>query len=118
VSGTMGETPPPQQTAMPVTQQRRGDAKATFPGWEPFLPQLVHPIKVALVEALIYIGEPLSTVQLARMLGSIDEGFRESNVRYHLNHLAEVGVLEDDPNRDGQVGDARQKFFYFARSWA
>jgi len=86
-----------------------------FPGWEPFLPQVVHPIKVAIVEALIYIGEPLSAVQLGKMLGGNGQGWRESNVRYHLNHLAEIGVLEGDLETDQQVGDPKQKFFYFTR---
>src|SRR4051812_18800722 len=37
-----------------------------FPGWEPFLPHLVHPLKVAIVEALLWIREPLSAVQLGK----------------------------------------------------
>jgi hypothetical protein len=85
------------------------DRESPFPGWEAFIPQFVHPLKVAIVEALLYIEEPLSAVQFGKVFGS-GQGFHEPNVRYHLNHLAEVGVLEVDPFRD-----PKQKFFYFAR---
>lgn len=86
-----------------------------FPGWEPFVPVFIHPVKVAIVEALLYIGEPLSAVELRKILGSAGDDFCESNVRYHLNHLAEVGVLEvaSLPPRSGR--GPKQRFFYFAR---
>jgi hypothetical protein len=83
-----------------------------FPGWEPFLPHLVHPLKVAIVEALLRIGEPLSAVQFGKVFRGAGEGFREGNVRYHLKRLAEVGVLE--PVSAGPGGDPRERFFYFA----
>lgn len=105
---------PTRVPEMPVVQQRQNDAQAQFPGWEPFLPQLVHPTKVAIVEALTYIGEPLSAVQLGKVLGDVGGGFRESNVRYHLNHLAEIGALEVDPQNAQRTADSKQKFFYFA----
>lgn len=86
-----------------------------FPGWEPFLPHLVHPVKVAIVEALLWIGEPLSAVQFGKVFRGAGEGFRESNVRYHLGHLREVGVLRKaaaGPSPEGK--ESREKFFYFA----
>jgi hypothetical protein len=83
-----------------------------FPGWEPFLPQLVHPLKVAIVEAILCVGEPLSAVQLGKVLRSADEGFCESNVRYHLRHLVQLDVLE--PTAADNRGGPREKFFYFA----
>jgi hypothetical protein len=95
-----------------------GDKEPTgdcqFPGWEPFLPHLVHPLKVAIVEALLWIGEPVSAVQCGKVFRGAGEGFPESNVRYHLNHLAEIGVLE--PISAGPEGGPREKFFYFARA--
>jgi hypothetical protein len=87
-----------------------------FPGWEPFLPHLVHPLKVAIVEALLYIGEPLSAVQFGKVLRGASEGFPESNVRYHLNHLAELGVLA--LTSASPEGGSREKFFYFANDQA
>jgi len=88
----------------------------SFPGWEPFVPQFVHPLKVAIVEALLYIGEPLSAVQFRKLLGSAGGDFCESNVRYHLNHLAVVGVLEIVPVPTHLGGGQRQRFFFFSQS--
>jgi len=85
--------------------------ESPFPGWEPFLPHLVHPIKVAIVEALLWIGQPLSAVQFGRVLRGVDDGFCESNVRYHVRHLVELGVLEVTSDYGGAP---REKFFYFA----
>lgn len=89
-------------------------AEREFPGWEPFLPQFVHPLKVAIVEALLYIGEPLSVRQFRKVFGGAGTEFCESNVRYHLKHLAEIGVLEVVPARHSSGGGQRQRFFYFA----
>lgn len=77
------------------------------------MPQLVHPLKVAIVEAFLCIREPLSAVQLGKVLGNTSDGFREPNVRYHLNHLSEVGVLEMTGSMPSHGGATREKFFYF-----
>jgi len=67
------------------------------------------------VEALLWIGEPLSAVQLGKVFRGVGDGFRESNVRYHLRHLTEVGVLEATPTNASNGGrTSREKFFYFA----
>jgi len=72
-------------------------------------------MKVAIVEALLWIGEPLSAVQLGKVFRGVGDGFRESNVRYHVRHLAEVGVLEPILADAGDGGKtSREKFFYFA----
>jgi len=74
----------------------------------------VHPLKVAIVEALLWIGEPLSAVQLGKVFRGVGDGFRESNVRYHVRHLAEVGVLEATATRASNEGrTSREKFFFF-----
>jgi hypothetical protein len=96
--------------------ERQKAEDCIFPGWEPFIPLFVHPLKVAIVEALLYIGEPLSAVQFRKVFGSAGSDFCDSNVRYHLNHLAEVGVLEVVPVQYRSGGGQKQKFFYFARS--
>jgi hypothetical protein len=75
------------------------------------MPQFVHPLKVAIVEALLYIGEPLSAVQFRKVFA----GAGESNVRYHLNHLTDVGVLEVVPVGYRSGGGPRERYFYFAQ---
>jgi hypothetical protein len=84
-----------------------------FPGWESYVPQFVHPVKVAAVEALLCIGEPLSVAQLTKLFSGEGEGFRESNIRYHLRHLVKVGLLEVVPSGQSNDGNRMERFFYF-----
>jgi len=84
-----------------------------FPGWETFLPQLVHPVKVAVVEALLYIGEPLSATRLAKLFSAEGKGFRESDVRYHVRQLVRIGVLEVVPPDPLSEKGREEKLVYF-----
>lgn len=76
--------------------------------WAGLVPRFVHPLKVAIIEATLWIGEPLSASQLARVF--LDE-FDLSLVSYHLNRLAKAEVVE--LVRQEQVRGAIQSFFYF-----
>jgi hypothetical protein len=40
---------------------------SAFLGWEMYVASFVHPIKVAIVEILCWMGAPLSAVQLSRL---------------------------------------------------
>lgn len=66
------------------------------------------------MEALLWVGEPLSAVQFGKLFSSAGQGFRESNVRYHLNHLANAGVLEVVSAAPRPEGGPWEKLFYFA----
>jgi len=55
----------------------------------------------------------MSPVQFGKLFAGAGEGFRESNVRYHLDHLAEIGVLAAVPGSH-RGSSPREKFFYFA----
>jgi hypothetical protein len=57
--------------------------------WESLVPRLVHPLKLAIIEALLRTGLPLSPVDLAAMLDSSDEF-----ILYHCKYLANVGIIE------------------------
>lgn len=85
-----------------------------FPGWEMYVANFVHPLKVAIVEALCWVGAPLSAIQLTKLCSGGGERFREPNVRYHLHQLVKVGVLEivsSGPfDQEGEI----DTFFYFA----
>ncbi len=84
-----------------------------FPSWEAFIPHFVHPVKVAVVEALLCVGGPLSAAQLAKIFSGRGETFDEPNVRYHVRHLLEVGLLEV-VQCDAFGGESRRaKFVYF-----
>jgi hypothetical protein len=51
-----------------------------------------HPAAVAIIEALLWLGEPCSSVRLVRSFE--DNDLRLSIVSYHMKRLAVIGVLE------------------------
>lgn len=84
-----------------------------FPRWEVYVRAFVHPVKVAIIEALWCIGAPLSASQLIKLFSGQGESFRESNLRYHLGRLVKIGVLEVVSSSPFIEGDRADKFFYF-----
>jgi hypothetical protein len=114
----------PQHELQPDASQRTADPDSPsatlgevfdspFPGWEVYVANFVHPLKVAIVEALCWLGAPLSAVQLTKLCSGGGEPFREPNVRYHLHQLVKVGVLEIVSSSFDQEGEI-DTFFYFA----
>lgn len=85
-----------------------------FPGWEVYVSDFVHPIKVAIVEVLCWMGAPLSAVQLTKLCSGGGESFREPNVRYHLHQLVKIGVLNIVSSSPFSQADGVDTFFYFA----
>jgi DNA-binding transcriptional ArsR family regulator len=59
--------------------------------WEALVPLLVHPMRVQIVEALVWIGAPLSASDLRQLLG---ERLTLRCLSYHLNRLVEAGAIE------------------------
>jgi DNA-binding transcriptional ArsR family regulator len=78
--------------------------------WEALVPRIVHPLKVAIVEALWWVGEPLSATDLTKVID--EEKFTISHVSYHMVRLADVGALEVVRRR--AVRGAIEKFYFFA----
>lgn len=79
--------------------------------WEALVALLVHPVKVAIIEAMDWIGEPLSATDLDRILkGQVGV----SLISYHLRKLVELGVLE--PVRKETVRGAVQTFYSLSSS--
>lgn len=76
--------------------------------WSLTVPFSVHPARVAIIEALRWIGEPLSAIELE---GCFDGHFDISGLSYHLRTLAEHEVLVKTGER--QVRGAVQKFYFF-----
>jgi Sigma-70, region 4 len=91
-----------------------GVSDSPFPGWELYVANFVHPLKVAAVEALCWMGAPLSAVQLTKLCSGGGESFREPNVRYHLHQLVKVGVLEIVSSGPFDQERKVDTFFYFA----
>jgi hypothetical protein len=76
--------------------------------WDELVPHFVHPLKVAIIEAMLWIDRPISASELARVFL---EEFDLSLVSYHLNKLAATGALEQVGER--QVRGALQRFYFF-----
>jgi DNA-binding transcriptional ArsR family regulator len=84
-----------------------GDEPYPF-DWARLVPRIVHPLRVAIIEALARIGEPLSPSELALVLG---DDIAISLVSYHVRELRKVGVIEAVATR--QVRGALQTFYWF-----
>jgi DNA-binding transcriptional ArsR family regulator len=78
--------------------------------WGTLVSRIVHPAQVAIVEALLYMGQPLSATEL-RDLFNEPEDYYLSLVSYHLKKLHEVGVLEETGTR--RVRGGTETFYFF-----
>lgn len=74
--------------------------------WEALVPLVVHPVKVAVIEALSWVEEPLSATDLDRIL---DGGVGVSLISYHLRKLTELGAIRRV--RQSTVRGAVQTFY-------
>lgn len=92
----------------------RGNGKVTRAGdehfdWNLLVPLVVHPLKVAIVEALHWIGEAVSPTDLSRMFGEDTEDHYLSLVAYHASKLEEIGAVEVVRTRPAR--GALEKFY-------
>jgi hypothetical protein len=77
--------------------------------WESLVASTIHPVKVAIVEALLWVHEPLSATELAEIFGHDDYNF--DVVLYHLRALVKLDVIEVTARRHAR--GAQEKFFFF-----
>lgn len=77
--------------------------------WESMWPHFLPAVKTAIVEALAWVDEPLSAVQLHRSFGG--EVWSLNLISHHLHSLAKLGLLEVTDER--RVRGATQIFFFF-----
>jgi len=77
--------------------------------WNSLIQLSVHPAKVAIIEAMLWIEVPLSPKELDRIF---DEQFGVSLVSYHMRTLADAGVVERV--RQQAVRGAVQSFYTLA----
>lgn len=78
--------------------------------WAALVPRIVHPARVAIIEALFYIGQPLSATEL-RDLFDEPECYYLSIVSYHLGKLVGYGALDETGSR--QVRGATETYYFF-----
>lgn len=70
---------------------------------------VLHPVKVAIIEAMLWIDEPMSAVDIDRMH---DDPPGTTAVAYHLRNLAfDISVL--DLYDEETIRGARRKLYFF-----
>jgi hypothetical protein len=88
-------------------RQLADNGSATF-DWEALVPLVAHPTKVAVIEAMTYIGRPLSASMLREVF---NWEWTLSRVSYHVTTLAKFGVLIKVGERP--VRGAMERFYFF-----
>jgi hypothetical protein len=78
--------------------------------WSSLIEKEIHEVKVAVVEALDWIGGPLSAKELHLIL---DERHRYQTVAHHINGLAKQGVIEQTHVRPAR--GAEEKYYLLAQ---
>jgi hypothetical protein len=78
--------------------------------WSALVPRVVHPLRVAIVEALLWLDQPLSSTDLVKLLD--DPEIYLSHVAYHVSRLVEASALK--PIHRRQVRGATETFYFFA----
>lgn len=74
--------------------------------WAVLVPRLVHPMKVAIIETMSWIDEPISPRELDRIF---EDQYGVSLVAYHVRVLADIGAIEKV--RQQAVRGALQTFY-------
>jgi DNA-binding transcriptional ArsR family regulator len=77
--------------------------------WGALVSRLVYPTKVWIIEALRWIGEPLSASELEKIFGG---SLSVSAISYHVTTLAKLGVLERVD--EFQIRGAWKKLYAFS----
>jgi hypothetical protein len=77
--------------------------------WAALVPLVVHPAQVAIVEALLWIGHPLSATELCDLFDE-PECYYLSIVSYHLGKLANYGALRETGSRP--VRGATETYYF------
>lgn len=76
--------------------------------WDALVPRTIHPLKVAIIETLLWIGSPLSATELNKIFGG---EFGVKLVSYHVTTLVDVGAIAKVGDRP--VRGALQTFYFF-----
>jgi Helix-turn-helix domain len=75
--------------------------------WAMLVPAFVHPTRIQIIEAMLWIGQPMSAAELERIFyGSPGLG----SISYHLKTLANASILKCVRTRT--VRGATEHFFW------
>lgn len=106
--------PPPR----PAPNLSTPEAEASEPTFEwARLSRLIHPMQVAVVEALLWIGEPLSAKDFSQIFAEdIGRPNATSYLSYHVRELAKAEVLEAR-GTESVRGAVRRFYFPIMGPW-
>lgn len=76
--------------------------------WDALVSLLVHPMRVSIIEALRWVGEPLSATDLRKVF---DEAHSLPVISYHVVTLAQANVVVKVRQR--HVRGSIEKFYFF-----
>jgi len=77
--------------------------------WERSVPHFLHEVKVVIIEAMLWIEEPLSAKTIERIM---DNGTTVSVIAYHMRTMARAGVVAK--KRAQQVRGVTETFYVLA----
>ncbi len=77
--------------------------------WAVLVPRLIHPTKVLIIEAMLWIDRPLSASELERVF---DNAVGASTISYHVRSLATLEALEQ--TREVEVGGTLKRMYQLA----
>ncbi len=87
------------------------DSTSTRPfDWLVLIGLTVHPLKVAIIEAVLWVGDPLSVSELSQIL--VDSHYSAEVIGYHATALTSLEVLEITHVR--KVRGARENYYSLA----
>lgn len=86
----------------------RGGSEPLPFSWEELVPLLIHPLRITIIEAMRYIGEPLSPTDLCE---SLDDHNALSQISYHLLTLVQVGAIV--VVRQGEPDGTTENLYFF-----
>lgn len=81
--------------------------------WESLVPRLVSPFKVAIIENLLRLGDPLTPALIRE---SFPADTKLALVRYHALYLLKEGVLEILGWETRPEGEGQEPIYFFAQS--
>jgi predicted transcriptional regulator len=79
--------------------------------WEALVGTVLHPVKVAIIEALHWTEQPLSSTELVNLFSH--RKYSLGVVSYHVTSLAKFGVIEMTGAR--QARGARETYYYLTQ---
>jgi hypothetical protein len=95
-----------RQKLFPGSSSMTMDGDGSF-DWDALVSLVIHPVQVAIVEAMAWIDEPLSAADLHRLFD--DDAYYLSLIAYHMNKLYRAKALS--LSKKQQVRGTQKKLY-------